>query len=113
MNANEKYAYDIITSHYERGDFKRMISPFRLSPNNDSNEELKKDLEQDITLILYQYKRPDYLIELENKGCFNWFVMRIISNLVNYKKSSFRKKIINYEIMKDEIEDWREYSRVF
>ncbi len=87
-----------------------MIAGFRLSPNNHVNEELKKDLEQEIIIILYDYKNPAYLIELERKGCFNFFVLRIISNLVNLSGSSFRKKIINYEYLKDALEDWREYS---
>lgn len=109
----EQDIYNIITSHYKRGDFKRMIARFRLSPHDGANEELKKDLEQEILLILCEYKNPAHLIELEKKGFFNFFVMRIISNLVNLSGSSFRKKIMNYELMKDAIEDWREYSTIY
>lgn len=113
MNPTKQNVYNIITSHYIRGDYKRMIAGFRLSPNNDANEELKKDLEQDVMLILYEYKNHAYLAELEKKGCFNYFVMRVISNLVNLSGSSFKRKIINYELRKNAIEDWREYSTIY
>lgn len=85
----------IIQEMFLQGDFKRVITPFKFSDNPELNQELKKDFEQELILIIY--KNEDKIVEMYNRG-----KDELIKYMITITKRVFSKKndFLKYERMK-------------
>ncbi len=84
----------LICELYRSGGLKKVIRPFRMSDNPETDWELKKDLEQELVLILMDYKDKEKLITMHkrNKNELIRFLIRIVKNNVCSETSPFWKK---------------------
>lgn len=57
-----------------------------------TDKDLMLDLEQEICLILLEYKKPNLIMSAYSKGEHLYFIKRIISNQYNSSTSPFWKK---------------------
>lgn len=85
---------DVIEHLYERGVFKRLLTPF------DISSDLKQDVEHDIIEILLT--KPNRLItSMYKKGHdLEHYTMRIIMNQLNSDKSPHHKTYNRYKKLK-------------
>jgi len=74
-----------------------LVSPFTLSEKDEVNTELKKEMVQEITLMLLEYKKPEAIIRMHKNNELMFFILRMIGNQAYRRNSFFVNKFIKWE----------------
>lgn len=91
---------EILTNLANEGIIKNMVSNYTLSYDYGINQELRKDMEQEVFIILLEHKDKSKLIQLNHDGYLKAFISGIVKHLVINKHSSFNQKYSRYEAKK-------------
>lgn len=87
---------EIITKLYREGFFSALLRTFKIHSDYEIDKELRKDLIQEIILILLEYKHKDKLVDMYYRNELGRFTLGIIKNQLLSTTSSFYSKYIKY-----------------
>ena len=117
ISDTRKELYRIVEELYRKGELWAMIYKFRLGTVNVDNEyQMKLDFQQDLALILLDYKKPEKIIEMYKKNQLGYFIIMIVKNNLKSRNSPFWTKYnryiqfkmdVDYKNLNDEYNDYQ------
>lgn len=89
--------YKIVDRLVRENQLWAMFTPFTLSDNEHIDRELKKDMIQEIIIMILEYKDPKKLIKIYNRKELGFFVLRMIGNQIYMPRTLFDRKYNKWE----------------